>query len=126
MSDELDRAIDAQIDAFRPEILPPFTAIEARSRGRDRRRMAVGNGAFTVVALAGAVLVVPALSGGGDRLTPGGPAEAVARTVLAVRYSEGTAVEGRSDGADAALVRCLELPGAPDVAGAKLSDPMMW
>lgn len=124
--DDLDRAVDARIDAYRPETIPPFEAIESRKRTRDRRRMAVGAGALSVVALAAAGVVVPALSDGGDRLTPGGPPEAVSITRFAVQYADGSAVEGRSDGADAALARCLELPGARDRAGVKLSDPIIW
>jgi hypothetical protein len=126
MSDALDRAVDAQIDAHRPGSVPPFEAIEARKRGRDRRRMAVGTGALSVVALAGAGMVVPALDGGGDRLTPGEPSQAAAVTRFAVQYATSSAAEGRSDGADAALARCLELPGARGTAGAKLSDPIVW
>lgn len=71
MSDELDRAVDARIDAYRPAVPTPFAAIEARKRRRDRRRMAVGAGALSVFAVAGAVTVLPSLTGGGDRLAPG-------------------------------------------------------
>lgn len=70
MSDDLDCAVDARIDAYRPAALPPFSAIEARKRGRDRRRAAVAGAALSAVALAGAV-AVPSLAGGGDRLTLG-------------------------------------------------------
>lgn len=126
MPDPLDRAVDARIDAYRPDTVPPFEAIETRKRARDRWRMAVGTGALSVAALAGAGLVVPALNGGGDRLTPGGPSEVTAVTRFAVQYATSNPVEGRSDGADAALVRCLQLPGATGQAGAKLSDPIVW
>lgn len=126
MSDPLDRAVDARIDAYRPDTVPPFEAIESRKRSRDRRRMAAGAAALSVVSVAAAGVAVPSLSGGGDRLTPGGPLEDVSITRFAVQYADGSAVEGRSDGADAALARCLELPGARDTAGAKLSDPIVW
>ena len=70
--DPLDRAVDARIDAFRPDMLPPFSAIEGRKRARDRRRMAVGAGALSVVALVGVGgLIVSSLTGGGDTLTSG-------------------------------------------------------
>lgn len=68
MSDPLDRAVDARIDAYRPDALPPFEAIEARKRGRDRRRTATGAAALSVVAVAGIVFVPSLLSGGQDRL----------------------------------------------------------
>lgn len=126
MPDDLDRAVDAQIDAYRPATVPPFSAIEGRKRARDRRRMAVGAGALSVAALAGAGLLIPSLTGGGDRLTPGGPSEATAVTRFAVQYATSSPAEGRSDGADAALTRCLGLPGARGTAGAKLSDPIVW
>lgn len=71
MSDDLDRAVDARIASYRPDALPPFSAIEARKRSRDRRRTAVGASALSVVALAGVSFVVPVLTGNGDRLTPG-------------------------------------------------------
>lgn len=75
MTDPLDRAVDARIDAFRPDTLPPFTAIESRKRARDRRRLATGGGLLSALAVVGAVVLVPALTGGGDRLTPGPVAE---------------------------------------------------
>lgn len=76
MTDDLDRAVDAQINAYRPDLIPPFSAMEGRKRARDRRRIAVGAGALSVIALVGGSLLVPSLTGGGDRLTPsqGGPA----------------------------------------------------
>lgn len=80
MSEPLDRAVDARLAAYRPDTVPPFTAIEARKRGRDRRRIALAASALSVAALAGAGIVIPALSNGGDRLTPGAVAGADART----------------------------------------------
>lgn len=126
MSDELDRAVDARIDAYRPDILPPFTAIEGRRRARDRRRMAVGAGALSVAAVAAGALVVPGLLGGGDRLTTGQPAEPVALTRFTVRYASVSPSEGRTGAVDAALGRCLALPGARDEVGLAYSDPPVW
>jgi len=72
MSDRLDRAVDARINAYRPDIVPPFAAVEARKRGRDRRRLLVVGGVMPAVALAATIAVVPQSRGGGDeRLTPG-------------------------------------------------------
>lgn len=70
MSDDLDRAVDARIDSYRPGAVPPFEEIEGRKCRRDRRRMALGAGAFAVLAAAGVVGVLPSLTGSGDRLTP--------------------------------------------------------
>ncbi len=68
MPDDLDRAVDAQIDAHRPDRVPPFDAVIARKRGRDRRRLATGGAALSAVALAGAPVLAPSLAGGdGDR-----------------------------------------------------------
>lgn len=55
MPDDLDRAVDARIDAYRPESTPPFEAIEARRRRRGRGRLAGATAAvvFTGVAVAG-------------------------------------------------------------------------
>jgi len=89
MSDPLDRAVDAQFDAHRPDTVPPFAVIEGRKRGRDRRRAAVAGAALSAAALAGAAVVVPSLAGDGDRLTPGvvtGPD----RTSAAERCAPGT------------------------------------
>jgi hypothetical protein len=109
MSDDLDRAVDARIDAFRPDALPPFSAIEARKRGRDRRRLAFGAGTLAVVAVAGVGIVVPALDRGGDRLTPGQTASGLTRTAFEVRLAQG---ELRSTDGGPALARCAALPGA--------------
>jgi hypothetical protein len=68
MSDDLDRAVDARIDAYRPDTLPPFEAIEGRKRSRDRRRTTTGAAALSVITVAGIVVVPSVLSGGQDRL----------------------------------------------------------
>lgn len=70
MSDDLGRAVDARIDAYRPGAVPPFEAIEDVKRRRDRRRTAVGAGAFAALAAAGVAGVLASLTGSGDRLTP--------------------------------------------------------
>lgn len=63
MSDELDRAVDARIDAYRPDALPPFESLQTRRRRRDTVR--VGAVVVAVVAVAGAAYMSSALTGGG-------------------------------------------------------------
>jgi hypothetical protein len=73
MSDRLDRAVDARIDAYVPERTPPFASLLARKRSRDRRRIAaVGVSVLVVVVAAGSATLVPTLTGGTDRLVTGG------------------------------------------------------
>lgn len=100
MSDDLDRAVDARIDAYRPEALPPFSVIEGRKRGRDRRRAAVAGVALSAVAFAGAAFAVPSLVGAGDRLTSGvagaGPSEGGLATVAPTEQGEAVALDGTS------------------------------
>lgn len=59
MSDDLDRAIDAGIDAHRPASIPPFDAIIARGRRRDRGRMIAAAAAVALVAVTTAALALP-------------------------------------------------------------------
>lgn len=68
MSDPLDRAVDAQIDAYRPDRVPPFEAIEGRKRSRDMRRGGAALAA-TALAVAGVAFVPSVLAGSGG---PGG------------------------------------------------------
>lgn len=51
MSEELDQAVGARIDAHRPRATPPFEVIEARKRRRDRGRLAVAATALGVTAV---------------------------------------------------------------------------
>lgn len=76
MSDALDRAVDAQLDAYRPTGTPPFAVIEARKRSRDRRRYVVAGAALSVVALAGVAFAAGTQDGAPDtaRSVAGGPA----------------------------------------------------
>lgn len=67
MSD-LHRAVEDEIDAFRPDRTPPFGALLERHRARSRRRYAAGAVALSAVAVAGIVFVPSAMSGGSDRL----------------------------------------------------------
>lgn len=123
MSDPLARAVDAQIDAFRPDKVPPFAAIETRKRRRDRRRMAVGAGVLSVVGVVGVVFAGPSLTGGGDRLTGppvAGPAATPTVTVddRTTRYGLSYVDPGAYDvGRDEPLMKvCLALPGTSEVS----------
>ncbi len=74
MPDSLDDAVDARIDAYRPDRVPPFEAVEGRKRRRDRRRLAYAGAVLPVVVIAAALAVVPWLDGARDvneHLTPG-------------------------------------------------------
>lgn len=121
MSDALDRAVDARIDAYRPDTVPPFSTIEARRHGRSRPGVAIGAAALSVVGLATAVVVVASLDAEGDRLTPGEVAPMTGRTTFAVEYTP-TA----EDAANPSLGRCLELPGAHEIASLEAGDPPRW
>ncbi len=130
MSDPIDRAVDAQIDAFRPHKVPPFAAIEARKRGRDRRRMAVGAGALSIVGVLGVVFAGPSLTGGGDRLTGppvAGPAATPTATVddRVTRYGLSYVDLGAYDVArDEPLMKaCLALPGTSEVSVSESLPP---
>lgn len=71
MTNPLDRAVDARIDSYRPDVVPPFTAVEGRRRSRDRRRLAFTGVVLPAVALAALLTVVPLLDGGdNERLAP--------------------------------------------------------
>ena len=68
MSD-LDRAVQAEIDAWAPRTPPPgFDALAGRKRARDRRRLATGGAALSAVAIVGAAALAPSLGGGRDEL----------------------------------------------------------
>lgn len=88
MTDPVDRAVDASIDAYRPASVPPFEAVEARKRTRDRRR-----GAGAALLSAAAVIAVAVLSGGAvlappDRQpTAAGSGAPQARTAVPDGYS---------------------------------------
>ena len=133
MSDPLDRAVDAQIDAFRPDTVPPFAAIETRKRARDRRRnsRAAVLSALSVVGVLGVVFAGPSLTGGGgDRVTGppvAGPAATPTATVddQTTRYGLSYVDPGAYDvGRDKPLMEaCLALPGTSEVSEARLLPP---
>lgn len=73
MSDDLDRAVDAQIAAYSPSTVPPFAVIESRRRRRDRSRLtaATAGVALVVVVVATAALAGPGLGGkASEQLAP--------------------------------------------------------
>lgn len=59
LPDDLDRAVDARLEAYRPGAQPPFEAIEERKRGKDRRRLLAAAASVAIVAVATAALAVP-------------------------------------------------------------------
>ena len=67
---ELHRAVQAEIDAHTPALTPPFDAIKARKRSRDRNRLAAA-AALGIVGVASAAFAVPGLGEQRtDRLAP--------------------------------------------------------
>lgn len=70
MSD-LHRAIEAELDAHRPDVTPPFAAVRARKRALDRRRNALAGAALSVVAVAGIAVLPSALGPGGGQTRDG-------------------------------------------------------
>jgi hypothetical protein len=76
MSDDLDRAVDARIDAYRPDRVPPFAALEVRRARKVRARSAAAV-VLAAVAAAG-VVVVPSLLADRDPLPGGLAAQATA------------------------------------------------
>lgn len=123
MSDELDRAVDARMEAFRPKSGPPFSAIEARARRRDRRRRAAAGVAAGVALVGGAVLVVPSPSADQDRVSeqPAARPPAASAAPSLVRPSPlddspALVVHIKEQGAaarvaDTAVRACLQQPG---------------
>ena len=124
--DDLDRAVDARIEAYRPDTVPPFAALTARKRARDRRRnsRAAALSALSVVGVAGVMFAGPSLTGGGDRLTGpvlAGPAATPSVSAdgrATTRYGLGYADSGAYDfGRDEPLMKaCLALSGTSEVS----------
>ncbi len=94
MSDPVDRAVDARIDAYRPDTVPPYSAIEGRKRSRDRRRNMLTVAAPVLAAVLVAPVAWTAVTSGGDELVQQtGPAEEAGSSRAAFLPSQG---EGRS------------------------------
>lgn len=71
MSD-LDRAVDARIDAYLPGTLPPFQVLKVRGARRERRQRGRAAGAVALSAVAvAAIVLVPSLTAQPEA---GGPA----------------------------------------------------
>lgn len=68
MSD-LVRAVQADTETFLPERVPPFEAVLARKRARDRR-VRVGAGAMVAAVAVAFAVVVPGVGAPQDRLAP--------------------------------------------------------
>lgn len=123
MPDELDRVVDARIEAFRPGATPSFTAIERRKRRRDQRRAAAG-AALPVLAVAGVAFVSTAVGrgDGGARVADQVPAV----TDYLYRISWGSSPDAYSAQVLAALnERCLRLPGVSDTGTLRSLPPIL-
>lgn len=107
MSD-LDQAVQAEIDAYRPATVPSFDALAGRKRARDRRRLATGGAALSAVALSAAFAVPSLIGGRPDRLpavasspapspAPSGGPVPPDRPVGAEICKEPTAVDGADE-----------------------------
>lgn len=128
MSD-LDRAVDARVEAYTPHSAPPFAAVAARKRSRERRNLALAGGLLSAAAVATAVLVPPLLTD--DTLVdPGtlayGGARSVSRTTFQLEYEELGASERSPLAPDPALRQCLDLPGARDQGLPAPHAPSTW
>jgi hypothetical protein len=76
---DLHQALQDRIAAHTPHSLPPFEALTARKRARDRRRYAVVGTALSVVAVTVLAGTASLRSGGADRLpSAAGPASPAA------------------------------------------------
>lgn len=119
MSD-LDRAVDARIDAHRPEQVPPFEAIQARRSRRNRTR-AAGGALLSVLAVAGSAFGASAVGSGPDRLPSyTGPAEPPPTTYV-LRYEQGHPYDAEAD--QAAVAACTALPGVGEVSEEQTLPP---
>jgi hypothetical protein len=117
---ELHRAVQAEIDAFRPDVTPPLTVIRDRKRARDRRRYGASALALSVLAAAGAVVASGAGAGVPDRLPSfADPEERSAageqvRRTFDITYRDAAGYEQDRDAPR--IERCFALPGSGGVA----------
>jgi hypothetical protein len=127
MSDALDRAVDARVDAYRPDRVPPFEAVQARKHSRDRRRGAAA-AAAVALAVAGVVFLPTAFGlGGGDEGPPTVAEGGAAAAIFGYRVRADNVAAFRAAGEDALtyLEGCLQYPGLSD--GERLeSDPAQY
>jgi hypothetical protein len=114
MSD-LRRAVAAETEAFAPKRVPPFEAVLAGKRARDRRVRAGAGTVVAAVAVVGAVVVPSLLSASQERLVPPAapppaapPADADTRTAYVITYAAAAAYRAQ----ETAVEQCLSLPGA--------------
>lgn len=119
MSD-LHAAVEAEIDAHRPGRVPPFDALVARRRSRDRRRKGAAATAVALSALGLAFLAAALRPGAGDGQLADGPPPAAAPRRFEVRLTLSASLR------DAQAVQpCLSLPGTSNLAEV-LSDPASY
>jgi hypothetical protein len=124
---ELHRAVEAEIDAFRPGAIPPVAFIKCRKRARDRRRYALSGAALSLLAVAAVVLAANTLAGDGGRLpsyadpsgdpAPGEPAP----LSFHITYRDDAAYSQDRDKPQ--IDRCFALPGVGRVDAAYSMPP---
>jgi hypothetical protein len=125
MSDPLDRAVDARIDAYRPDLVPPFDSIQARKRTRDRRR-GLAAAAATALAVAGIAFVPAALGGGGTAPAPvAGDPPTAEQLAFHIKATDAKTVLAGGKANGEAISRCAQLPGLSNT-GALYSDPAQY
>jgi hypothetical protein len=114
MTDALDRAVDARVDAYRPDKVPPFEVVQARKRARERRRGAAA-AATAALAVAGIAFVPSALGSRDDgRNAPPSVANRDDGTAVFGYHVKATDARAFRDAglqAQAALDRCFAMPG---------------
>lgn len=127
MSD-LHRAVEAEINAFRPHLTPPLSAIKGRKRARDRRRYTASGVALSVIAVAGVAVGSSTLAGQPDRVSSyAGPTGQQADQQIAeqfnITYTDSSAYNLERD--KPLIERCFALPGASD-SNARYSMPPQY
>lgn len=119
MSD-LHAAVEAEIDAHRPNRVPPFDGLLARRRSRDRRRAGAAVAAVVLAALGLAFLPAALRPDGHDsQLADNHPPAATSRR-FEVRLTTAAALPDAQ-----AVTSCLALPGLSDLAE-RLSTPASY
>lgn len=128
MSDSVDRAVDTQIAAYRPDATPPFAVIEGRKRQRDRRRA----GGAVLLGLAAALAVAaPAVIGlsdraGQDALVAGQPAGGVTEVRVCDGNGPGARCQAVTDSVRVADLDAAFRHGPQGPARCPYYDQIVW
>lgn len=116
MSD-LHRAVEGEIDAFRPDETPPFAALLDRHRSQHRRRKVLAVAAPAIVAVLVAPVAWTAATSGGDQLvqqagpSPYPDAPESEPTYYTITYSDAETYDEHIE----AVGACVVLPGTSGV-----------